>query len=205
MWRNYAGQLRAYSYADLVLLIVAAGGNGRDLIVVTLLWIGFLVHLEWRHKDAGRERWPWAAWAAPWSAAVALEPTWILLLFFLFASLYASKKTVPVLAAAAPLSNGALKATLVALVPGVTAAWVVAALLLTGARNLAGDVRDADKDRGEHVQTIPVRLGLHSHPWTYPCMLGVTSTVWTVAGRLPWWALGAALIVQATTYELTPR
>lgn len=205
MWRNYAGQLRAYSLADLVLLILAAGGDGRDVLVVTLLWLGFLVYLEWRHKDRGRARWPAAAWIAPWACAVALRPTWVLVLFFIFAALYAEKKTVPLLAATAPLSNGALKATLVALIPGVSATWVIAALVLAGARNLAGDIRDADKDRGEHVQTIPVRLGLHSHPLAYPSMLVLTSSVWVVAGGLPWWSLGLAWIVQRFTYNLTPR
>jgi hypothetical protein len=205
VWRNYASQLRAYSVADLVLLILAAGGDAPDVLVVVLLWLGFLVYLEWRHRDRGRARWPSAAWIAPWVCAVALRPTWILILFFAFALLYAEKKAVPLLAATAPLSNGALKATLVALIPGVSATWVLAALVLTGIRNLAGDVRDADKDRDEHVQTIPVRLGLHSHPLAYPSMLALTSTVWVVAGRLPWWSLVLAWIIQRGTYNLTPR
>jgi hypothetical protein len=205
VWRNYASQLRAYSLADLVLLILAAGGDGRDVLDVTLLWLGFLVYLEWRHKDLGRARWPRAAWIVPWTCAVALRPTWTLALFFPFAALYAEKKTVPLLAASAPLSNGALKATLVALVAGVSATWMIAAFVLTGARNLAGDVRDADKDRGEHVQTIPVRLGLQSHPLAYPMMLALTSCVWAVAGGLPWWSLALAWIVQRATYNLTPR
>jgi hypothetical protein len=205
VWRNYASQLRAYSFADLVLLVLAAGGDARDLLVVTLLWLGFLVYLEWRHKDRGRARWPSAAWTAPWVGAVALRPTWTLILFFVFAALYAEKKTVPLLAAIAPLSNGALKATLVALIPGVSATWVLAALALTAVRNLAGDVRDADKDRSEHVQTIPVRLRLRSHPRAYPAILALTSTVWALAGRLPWWSLVLAWIVQRATYSLTPR
>lgn len=204
--KNYLGQLRIYSYADLVLLLLALSAGGQALVQCSLLWFGFLVFLEYQHRDRGRARWPWVAWAAPWAAAIVIDPSPLLAVFFALSFGYTQKKALPRLACFSPVINGALKGALVCLVPGVTAGQVLAVTVVMATRNLAGDFRDVEKDRGENVATIPVRLGLaHDTRWLYPVALAATSTLWTVAGGLPWWALLTALIVQGGTYRWTPR
>jgi 1,4-dihydroxy-2-naphthoate octaprenyltransferase len=203
---NYIGQLRAYSYADLVLLVLACGGNTGDLVVISLLWFGFLIFLEWCHRDAGRLTWPWMAWAAPWIIAICLRPVSNLVVFGVLAGIYACKKRTRILGAVAPLANGAMKAALISTIPSVPSSTLVLVSGVMAIRNLTGDIRDAGKDARENVHTIPVLAGYRGSPtWIYPACLVSTSVLWTVKGHLPWWALTAALAVELTTYQLTPR
>ncbi|NUW37166.1 hypothetical protein HTZ77_38050 [Nonomuraea sp. SMC257] len=203
---NYVGQLRIYSFVDLVLLLAALGAALPVAFGISLLWFGFLIHLEWRHRDAGRLLWPWYAWVIPWIAgAIVLHSVW-LLPFFVLAVAYALKKRWPSCAAVSPLLNGGLKVTLVLLIPGVPAALCVLVFVIMTMRNLIGDLRDAGKDAREGVQTIPVLLGYQRHtPWIYPAALALTSGIWVYLGGLPWWCWIGAVLIQAGTYRLTPR
>ena len=204
--KNYVGQLRLYSYSDLVLMLLATGADARALAQASCLWLGFLVFLEYIHRDRGRHRWPLLAWVAPWLAAVLLNPSYLLIAFGLLAVLYTLKKTVPPLASVSPILNGCLKGSLVCLVPGVAVWQVTVVVILTALRNLAGDFRDVAKDSAEKGATLPVRLGMHRDiTWIYPATLAATSTVWVIIGGLPAWALLTAFLVQATTYRWTPR
>jgi hypothetical protein len=204
--KNYVGQLRLYSYADLVLLLLAVGAAAEELTQASLLWLGFLVFLEYVHRDRGRARWPVWAWIGLLVAAVAIRPTPLLIPFAVFAAVYTMKKAFPPLALVSPFINGCLKGSLVCLVPSVAIWQVVVVVLLTGLRNLAGDLRDVEKDRSEDVRTLPVRAGIGKDVrWVYPVALASTSTVWTIIGGLPVWALVVALVIQATTYRWTPR
>jgi len=203
---NYIGQLRPYSYVDLLLLFAALHAGVRVAAGVSLLWFGFLIHLEWRHRDRERLGWHWSMWAVPWAIAPVLVPSWWVVPFFGFAVAYALKKRFRWAAAVSPLVNGLMKTFLVLLAPGVAAATLLMVLGLMTLRNLLGDLRDAEKDAKESVMTVPVVLGYHrSTPYIYPAGLVLTSTVWTVVGGLPWWALAGALAVEAGTYRLTPR
>jgi 1,4-dihydroxy-2-naphthoate octaprenyltransferase len=204
--KNYVGQLRLYSYADLVLLLLAVGATSHELAQASLLWFGFLVLLEYIHRDRGRARWPAWTWIALLAAALAIRPSPILVPFVAFAAIYTMKKALPPLALIAPLINGCLKGSLVCLVPSVAAWQVIIVIVLTSLRNLTGDLRDIEKDRAEGVRTLPVRAGLQKDVrWVYPVALASTSTLWTVLGNLPVWALAGALAIQATTYRWTPR
>jgi 4-hydroxybenzoate polyprenyltransferase len=203
---NYLGQLRAYSFADLILLLVALEAGPRIVFGVSLLWAGFLIHLEWRHRDRGRFRWHWSMWVVPWLAAPLIVPSVWLIPFYASAVAYAYKKRFPPAAAVSPLVNGGLKTFLVLLTPAVTATAAALVLLLMSIRNLLGDVRDAEKDYAEGVRTLPVVAGYRrATPFVYPIGLMTTSAAWTVLGGLPWWALAVALAIQAGTYHLTPR
>src|SRR5439155_19443378 len=71
---NYAGQLRPYSYADLVLLFAALHATPYQIVGCSLLWFGFLIHLEWWHRDEGRLLWPPYAWVIPWIAGTLMLP-----------------------------------------------------------------------------------------------------------------------------------
>ncbi len=205
--KNYLGQLRIYSYVDLVLLLIAAGATVREIGTCSLLWFGFLIYLEWLHRDAGRLRWPWAAWVAPWAAAAlwAHNPGAVAA-FFVVCVGYTLKKRVPALASLSPMTNGAVKATLLLLVAAATLPFAALVWAATAIRNLLGDMRDIEKDRREHVRTIPVRLGLQRDiRWLYPLGLALTTALWTATAGLPAWLLVCAWAVQAATYRLTPR
>lgn len=203
---NYVGQLRAYSYADLLLLLAALEAGPKELFVSSSLWMGFLVHLEWRHRDVGRLRWPWQVWAGLWLLGFALRPAVEVLIFFLVACAYTLKKRYRVLGLASPVVNGAVKAALVGAGTAAAAPQVILVFLVMAARNLCGDVRDAKKDYDEGVVSVPVVFGYRrSTPYVYPVALALTSALWAWIGDLPVWLLVSAWAVEAATYHLTPR
>ena len=210
-WRLYAllnrlSQLRPYSYVDLVVLWLALGASPAELAGCSLLWFGFLIHLEWWHNDRGRLRWDPSAWVLPWIAGAALVPTPAVAVFLLLALGYSLKKRYRSLAAVSPLVNGGLKAALAAVVaPG---AWSLIALVygVMAFRNLMGDVRDAAKDAEEGVATILVACGYRrATPYVYPLTLMATTLLWVLIGDLPLWVVPAAWTVEVATYPLTPR
>lgn len=204
--QNYIGQLRLYSYADLVLLLVAMDSDASQLLAVSLLWFGFLIYLEWQHRDSGRRPWPAAAWIVVWLAGIAVSHTVAVAPFLLLSMVYAGKKAVPAVACLSPLVSGGTKGSLLLLVPGVGAGQIMLVVVLTALRNVVGDLRDTLKDGREGVQTIPVRLGVRRDmPTAYPIALAATSAVWVLLGQLPLWSLLAAWAIQAMTYPLTPR
>jgi 4-hydroxybenzoate polyprenyltransferase len=203
---NYFSQLRMYSYADLLLLFAAVRTGLPHAALASLLWFGFIVHLEWRHRDHGRTSWPWYAWCVPWLVAIVLWAQPQVWLFLILASTYALKKRFPAIAAVSPLLNGGLKTALVVGAPGAGHAVIALVFTLTAARNLLGDIRDAGKDAAEGVRTVPVLLGYCGrNAFVYPAGLACTSVAWTVLGHLSPWYLVAALAVEAATYRLTPR
>jgi hypothetical protein len=203
---NYVGQLRLYSYVDLVLLWLWLGRDARSILAGTLLWFGFLVHLEWRHRDRGRLLWPWWAWAALIvSGAILAWSVWTFA-FAALSALYAYKKRFPRIARFSFVYNGLLKvalllATAPTSAPRACFVWVVMAL-----RDLAGDFRDVEKDAEEGVETLPVWLGLRrDRRWLYPAALAVTSALWATLGHVQVVVLVACWAVQVSTYRLTPR
>jgi 1,4-dihydroxy-2-naphthoate octaprenyltransferase len=203
---NYLGQLRVYSFADLLLLLLATHARTRDIAIVSMLWFGFLIHLEWRHRDRGRARWPWYAWVIPWCVATVAEPRPLVIVFFSLAAAYSLKKRWQQISWCSPLLNGALKATLIILVPHVSLARVTLVFVAMSVRNLLGDIRDAEKDAREGVASLPIVLGYRTAtPWIYPLGLAATSCLWTAIGHLPSWYLGLALTAEVLTYHLTPR
>lgn len=202
---NRWSQLRAYSYVDLVLLLVAAGASGAGLLASSFLWFGFLIFLEWVHRDRGRLTWPAWTWLVLVGIGAVLSGL-AALPFVALAFLYTLKKRFAPLALVSPVINGALKASLLVVADAASCGWLVAVLLLTGVRNLFGDIRDVEKDRLDGVRSAPIRCGMVSgSAWLYPLALGLTTLVWVVAGGLPWWTVPAAWAVQRMTYPLTPR
>lgn len=204
--RNYLGQLRLYSYADLLLLLAALGASLEEVIGGSLLWFGFLVYLDWHQQDRGRLRWPAGVWIVLWVLALALLHNVASVVCIGLACLYAAKKSVSWIAALSPVVNGLLKASIAAAVGGVSAVVMLGVFAIAATRNLLGDLRDVEKDRSDGSDTIPIRLGAKSDVrWAYPLGLATSSLIWTVAGELPFWALATAWFVEAATYRLTPR
>jgi len=202
---NYVGQLRFYSYSDLLLMFIWLDADFKQIVSCSLLWFGFLVYLESVHKDNGRSRWHWSIWLSSWIAGVVLLPNWFQLLFFVAAVFYALKK-YPRIGWASPLFNGLVKATLILTFPNGSKTSVAIVFAVMAIRNLVGDFRDAGKDFKEGIKTMPILFHYkHNTPLVYPLCLGLTSALWTWLGGLPWYALAISWAVQALTYNWTPR
>lgn len=205
--KNYIGQLRFYSAADLVLLLAATGASTRDLVGGLALWFGFLVYLEWVHKDRDREPWHWTIWVALGLVGLILTANIAgTLVFAVTAALYAEKKRLRWLSPFSWLVNGGVKATLLIAVGGVTLPMIMLVWIVMSLRNLAGDLRDIEKDSSEGVHSLPVVLKIgHDIKWAYPTCLAATTLLWWTLGHLPVAALVIAWAVEASTYKLTPR
>lgn len=206
MIKNYLGQLRFYSYADLVLLLISLNCAPRQILAASLLWFGFLIHLEWRHRDVGRYRWPPLAWITSWIVAIITDPSMWSIVFIALAVSYSLKKRFPAIARVSFLYNGALKTALLLAVSTPNPRQLLIVFIAMSMRNLAGDFRDIVKDSSEGVLTLPVAVGLRKDiDWLYPTVLAATSLMWTRLGNLPVTYLIAAWAVQALTYRMTPR
>ncbi|MCB0977694.1 MAG: hypothetical protein KDB02_09570 [Acidimicrobiales bacterium] len=203
---NYIGQLRLYSAADLLLLLVAAGVGGAALVGALGLWFGFLVFLEWTHQDRGRLKWHWSVWASLWALAAVQVGALAWAAFAMVSWLYAQKKRLSWLSPASWIVNGGVKVALllaagVRSIPLLAGVWVVMA-----ARNLAGDFRDVRKDGDDGVRSLPILLGVRQDVrWIYPLFLACSSFLWWWMADLPVAVLAVAYLTQMFTYGLTPR
>ena len=203
---NYLWQLRLYSYADLLLLLMALRANLRQVLGDSFLWFGFLIFCEQQHKDVGRRRWPRLASAIVWLIGLVLLPKRSSLHFLAFAILYSFKKRIKAVGIFSFLINGCIKGCLVGSLPSSDIATVASVTAVMSIRNLAGDVRDAGKDFDEGVVSLPVLLGYRRNTRiVYPATLATTSLLWTILGDLPLWQLVATWMIQLATYHRTPR
>jgi hypothetical protein len=204
---NYLWQLRPYSYADLLLLLIACRANGQEILGGSCLWFGFLIHLEWQHRDVNRLRWPGFVWVLTWAIGLVLLFRVSAFIFLGLAILYSLKKRIKVIGIFSFLINGCIKGCLVATLTSSTPALIIALVVVVmSIRNLAGDIRDAGKDAAEGVMSLPVLLGYRRNTaMIYPACLVATSVLWTILGGLSGWLLAIALIIEWGTYYRTPR
>ena len=185
---NYFGQLRMYSYADLLLLLLAVHAGLSVTVAVSLLWFGFLIQLEWRHRDRGRLPWHWSAWVVPWAVAPVLAPTLWIVCFYLLAILYTLKKRFPAAAAVSPLLNGGLKAAL--LLVALAARQQLASSCSCSCRGATCWATYGTRARTRPGRTTTQWLPADTRntPWVYPAGLACTSAAWMAIGSLPvWW------------------
>jgi len=203
---NYLWQLRLYSYADLLLLLLTCHASGQEILGASCLWFGFLIHLEWQHKDVGRLRWPRFLWISVWAIGSVFLFRMSSFIFLGFAILYSFKKRSKFIGLFSFIINGCIKGCLVATLASSNSAMIVLVVVAMSIRNLAGDVRDAGKDAAEGVMSLPVFLGYRRNTgMIYPACLVATSVLWTVLGDLSGWLLATALIIEWATYHRTPR
>lgn len=201
---NRLSQLRLYSYIDLLVLVHWLGISGRGVVGLSLLWFGFLIFLEWTHRDRGRAHWHPLAWISAWALGLGAVASFAGLAFIAVAILYSYKKRFSALAAISFVLNGLLKAILVW--GAATFAATILILTVTAFRNLAGDFRDVRKDRLDGVVSIPVRLGLTEDVrWLYPASLAATTLTWGLLGGVSIPVVLACLVAEMTFYPLTPR
>lgn len=202
---NYFGQLRMYSYVDIVLMLIAFGADLITIASCSLMWFGFLIHLEWRHRDKGRLLWSIWAWIIPWIVGIAIHPSLFQIPFIITSASYSLKKRFRWIALISWIINGSIKVWLVAMIPApLWGLFLVGGLMCF--RNLAGDVRDGGKDNVEGVRSLPVVLGLKMNvPFIYPAFLVITSITWVYVGGISFLWLIPVFVVQGLTYHLTPR
>lgn len=194
-----------YSYADIILMLVAFKADLHTIISCSLLWFGFLIHLEWRHRDNGRLYWPTWTWIILWVVGVLIHPSVFQIPFIVTCISYSLKKRFKYIGLISWIINGSIKVWMVAMIPAPTWGILVVGILMS-IRNLAGDIRDAGKDYREGAYTLPVVLGLRKNiPYIYPAFLVITSLVWFYIGSVSWYWLLIVFIIQITTYHLTPR
>lgn len=202
---NYVGQLRAYSYVDLILMFLWLEATPQMIVALSCLWFGFLVFLESIHKDRGRREWHWSVWVLLWSTGAILLMRWEVLFFFLMASLYAFKKKRN-FGKISFITNGLIKVALVYLIPNVSLITLGVVFVAMSFRNLMGDFRDIEKDTEEEVQTFPIFLGFQKdRKYLYPVTLALTTFLWFFIGDLSVFWLIFAWVIQLITYNWTPR
>lgn len=205
---NYLGQLRLYALFDLILMLFAAGASPASLQFwgAVFLWVGFLAHLESIHHDKGREPVPsltaWLLWlqALVWWKDISTGT-----LFLVYSFLYAQKKRYP-WGLISPFLRGLQTLVLVGSIAGYNHAFPWVAATLTGLRNFLGDLRDSSEDAEEGICTWPAKWGWRSQPFVH--LVGIFSTTivwWLNADGLAVWLLSTILVIEATTYWLTPR
>lgn len=202
---NYFGQLRMYSYVDIILMLLAFKADIITIVSCSFLWFGFLIHLEWRHRDKGRLNWSIWAWIIPWTFGIIIHPSLYQIPFIITCIAYSLKKRFKWIGLISWIINGSIKAWMVAMIP--TKLW---GILVVGGfmciRNLAGDIRDAGKDSVEGVPTLPVVLGLKLNiPYVYPICLMITSVSWIYIGGFSFLWIIPVFLIQVLTYHLTPR
>ena len=202
---NYFSQLRMYSYVDILLMLFAFGADARTIVSCSLLWFGFLIHLEWRHRDKGRSCWPIWAWIIPWIVGIVIHLSIFQIPFLVTCVAYSLKKRYRWISLISWIINGSIKAWMIAMIPAPL--WSILLVSgLMGIRNLAGDIRDGGKDSAEGVLSLPVALGLKVNiPFIYPACLVATSITWVCIGGNSFLWLIPVFVVQGLTYRLTPR
>ena len=201
---NYLGQLRLYTLADLILLLVAIGASTHQFYGAILLHVGFLAYLESRHAHSYRAK-------VPANAAYALTFIGIVLfrkieglLYVLFSYLYPKKNKN--LGWMSPFARGFQYFFMVAGIIGYASGITYLVGVLTFFRNLAGDMRDTEKDRFEGMNTIPVLLNIKkSIPHIHLIAVIITSSVWWHLSSLSIAWLVVVMLIQLLTYKLTPR
>jgi len=199
---NYLGQLRIYSLVDLMLMMYAAGARGQVFWGAVVLWIGFLTYLESQHKHTYRAKIPNSLWIALIIIGLVLFGR-IEGVGFVVASYFYTCKDKKNYGIFAPLFRGLQNFLLVGGVIGFSSVLVWFAFVLIFARNILGDIRDAGKDTGEGMKTIPILFGWKKNvPIIHLVgILGTTFVWWHYSG------LGVAFLlviwgIQLVTYNL---
>lgn len=205
MTLNRLGQLRLYSFLDLLLLLQAAHASSRTQGGVICLWFGFLLYLEYRHQHNYRSGFPPILWVV-----LTFLGLWFYhrpegFLFALFSVCYTAKDRGK-WGLTAAVWRGLQSLVLVAGITGYQIAlpWLAAGLIAF--RNILGDVRDVESDRKERIETLPIQLGLRGHyPWVHLWGTWLTSTIWWLHAVLPAHWLITILVLEYGCYQLTPR
>ncbi len=202
--KNYIGQLRLYSLADLILLLVAIRADRLEFIGAIILHIAFLAYLENKHSHPYRARVP--RWISYILAIIGVLVYGKIegIIYLLFGFLYVKKTRK--LGFVSPALRGLQNLFIVAGVIGYhsVVTYIVGGLFLI--RNLAGDFRDMAKDKKEGMRTFPVIIGVNNNfKYIHIILMIFTSAVWWYLSSTSISWLILIIIIEISTYNLTPR
>lgn len=201
---SYLGQFRLYSLVDLTFCLLATKAKAGEIVGSLLLWIGFLTLLEIRHNHHYRLKLSPLLPIALFAVGLVLYNRWEGLIFLGLSYAY-TLKTNQKFGIFSPIIRGGQNLVLIGGLVGYSSILTWLALGLTIGRNILGDWRDADKDRAEKMETIPVFLGLHSQPYVHLLAVMATTVIWWNYANLAPVYLIAAIFVEMTSYNLTTR
>ncbi len=202
---NYLGQLRIYSFLDLVLLLVALHAGLYDFLGVVFLHIGFLAYLENQHSHSYRKKVPkWFGYLVTGLGIFFYRDVEAIL--FLVCSFYYVKKTEDSWGWSGPLFRGLQYFFLVGGIVGYINPITWIAFTLIFIRNFAGDLRDVEKDISEGMKTLPIILGFKKDvKYVHLITTLITSLIWIIFAKIPLFIIPLVVFVQIITYKITPR
>ncbi len=203
---NYLGQLRIYSFLDILVLATALTRNLNAIVGIGLLWLGFLFYLESRHNDELRLKINKYLWLIPFVFSLFLLPIWICLGFALFSYFYTNKKKNKFFSITAPFWRGLQDGVIAC---GFNLQIAILAFVLIFIRNLVADFRDTHDDKIRNIKTIPVSLGIdRNQVWAFYAhilLVIITTLVWFRFSFLNVYMIIPIVILQVISYPLTPR
>jgi hypothetical protein len=202
---NYIGQLRIYSLVDLVILLIVVKATSFESIGIFCLHIGFLAYLESRHSHKQRAKTPKWLWIFFGIPGIFFYNHWEAVLF-LVCSYFYTKKNSMIWSVFSPFFRGLQYFFLLAGVVGYChqLPWIAFLVLLV--RNTMGDWRDIRKDSKEEMKTIPMIFGLRKNlKYGHLVAMILSTTIWWTYSNLPFYILLLCLLIETTTYNLTPR
>ncbi|MBI4359772.1 MAG: hypothetical protein HY564_01590 [Candidatus Jacksonbacteria bacterium] len=203
---NYFGQLRLYSFLDLLVFSTALTRDINTISGIGLLWLSFLLYLESRHNDNLRLRINTYLWLAPFIVSLFLVPIWTALGFVFVSYLYTKKKENGICGISAPLWRGLQNGIIAA---GFNFQLAILAFVLTFIRNLIGDFRDVNNDKERGGKTIPIVLGVKKNQaWSFYAhifLVIATTIVWFNFSFLQKSLIMPIILLQLISYPLTPR
>lgn len=166
--------------------------------------LAFLVYLESRHSHSYRAKVPrWISYVLAILGIIFYGKIEALAYLF-FGFLYTQK--IKQFGFASPLFRGLQNVFLVSGIIGYTSPLTYLVGFLFFLRNLAGDFRDAGKDKKEGVGTIPVLIGIDRNvKYLHLAFTMFTSCVWWYLSTLSIGWLALVILIEASTYNLTPR
>lgn len=205
---NYIGQLRLYSFLDLLIFATALT---KDITIITgigFLWLSFLLYLENKHQDKLRLKIYKYFWIFPFVISLFILPTRLCIEFALCSYFYANKILNRFWGGTAPvwrgLQNGIIAYTF-------NPQLALLAFILIFVRNFIADFRDAEYDFTKGIKTIPVQLGITKNQtwafYTHLLFIFLTTTIWFHFSFLNSHIIVLILIIllQIMSYPFTPR
>jgi 4-hydroxybenzoate polyprenyltransferase len=183
---------------------VAIGTSKYQFVGAVVLHVSFLAYLESRHSHSYRARVPsWVAYS------LAIIGTFLYgkieaLPYLFFSFLYTKKNKK--LGLVSPVFRGLQSLFLVAGIAGYANFITYLAAGLLFLRNLFGDFRDVEKDKAEGMRTLPILAGVNKNiKYIHLAATIGTSIVWWIISPLSVIWLFVVIIIEVSTYNLTPR
>jgi 4-hydroxybenzoate polyprenyltransferase len=185
-------------------MLIAAGAQRYDFFGAIVLHIAFLAYLEWNHKHNYRKIVPSSIWIILAILGIFLFRHVEVIGYIFFSFLYTLKKN-PKFSPYSAVFRGAQTAFIAGALIGYSYLTLFAFAILY-LRNLAGDIRDVEKDRKEKLKTLPILFGMKKGPyWTHLIATMITSAIWFSFTNLETYWLVVVFVIQILSYELTAR